>query len=148
MQATPRRPRRADEAVLRVTLTIAPLFRWNVRVHGASEPWWIWVEDGAWLRWPGVCSCVFPDPPFSRPHLILAVRTDAAATTEHMYHSELFSLQGAQCRASDPAARVHSLSFTIPIFEPLPAQYFIRAISDRCARSRDFGRESAAGLRV
>ena len=32
--------------VLRVRLTITPMFRWNDRVHGtASESWWIWVED-------------------------------------------------------------------------------------------------------
>jgi activating signal cointegrator complex subunit 3 len=54
-----------------------------------------------------------------------------AANNEHMYHSELFSLQASQCRSPNPADRIHSLSFTIPIFEPLPSQYFVRAINDR-----------------
>ncbi|KAF9357866.1 hypothetical protein BGX34_009192 [Mortierella sp. NVP85] len=31
--------------VLRVALTITPDFVWNDRIHGANEPWWIWVED-------------------------------------------------------------------------------------------------------
>ncbi|KAF9586602.1 activating signal cointegrator 1 complex subunit [Lunasporangiospora selenospora] len=31
--------------VLRVILTITPDFVWNDRIHGFSEPWWIWVED-------------------------------------------------------------------------------------------------------
>lgn len=31
--------------VLRVALTITPDFVWNDRIHGFSEPWWIWVED-------------------------------------------------------------------------------------------------------
>ncbi|KAG0229103.1 activating signal cointegrator 1 complex subunit [Actinomortierella wolfii] len=31
--------------VLRVTLEITPDFVWNDRIHGFSDPWWIWVED-------------------------------------------------------------------------------------------------------
>jgi hypothetical protein len=31
--------------VLRVLLTIRPEFEWNDKIHGSSEPWWIWVED-------------------------------------------------------------------------------------------------------
>ena len=31
--------------VLRVKLSIFPNFRWNDRLHGNSEPFWIWVED-------------------------------------------------------------------------------------------------------
>nr|KAJ3419799.1 activating signal cointegrator 1 complex subunit [Polyrhizophydium stewartii] len=31
--------------VLRVTLTVLADFTWADRVHGMSEPWWIWVED-------------------------------------------------------------------------------------------------------
>lgn len=31
--------------VLRVRLTIKPEFEWYDKIHGSSEPWWIWVED-------------------------------------------------------------------------------------------------------
>eukprot|EP01126_Amoeba_proteus_P012623 TRINITY_DN1519_c1_g1_i3.p1 TRINITY_DN1519_c1_g1~~TRINITY_DN1519_c1_g1_i3.p1 ORF type:complete len:1370 (-),score=289.41 TRINITY_DN1519_c1_g1_i3:112-4221(-) len=31
--------------VIRVTLTITADFKWYDRIHGNSEPWWIWVED-------------------------------------------------------------------------------------------------------
>ncbi|KAI9006624.1 Sec63 Brl domain-containing protein [Phycomyces nitens] len=31
--------------VLNVELTVVPDFVWNERVHGSSEPWWIWAED-------------------------------------------------------------------------------------------------------
>ncbi|OAD78991.1 hypothetical protein PHYBLDRAFT_154493 [Phycomyces blakesleeanus NRRL 1555(-)] len=31
--------------VLNVELTITPDFVWNERLHGSSEPWWIWAED-------------------------------------------------------------------------------------------------------
>jgi len=31
--------------VLRIRLSIMPDFRWNERIHGNSEPFWMWVED-------------------------------------------------------------------------------------------------------
>eukprot|EP01130_Rhizamoeba_saxonica_P011676 TRINITY_DN4859_c0_g2_i1.p1 TRINITY_DN4859_c0_g2~~TRINITY_DN4859_c0_g2_i1.p1 ORF type:complete len:1866 (+),score=443.62 TRINITY_DN4859_c0_g2_i1:728-5599(+) len=31
--------------IIRVSLTIEALFKWQDRWHGSSEPWWIWVED-------------------------------------------------------------------------------------------------------
>ncbi|XP_031554350.1 activating signal cointegrator 1 complex subunit 3-like [Actinia tenebrosa] len=31
--------------VLRVRLTIRAEFEWNDKLHGNTEPWWIWVED-------------------------------------------------------------------------------------------------------
>eukprot|EP01027_Heterolobosea_sp_BB2_P026939 GEZU01042062.1.p1 GENE.GEZU01042062.1~~GEZU01042062.1.p1 ORF type:complete len:2174 (-),score=564.16 GEZU01042062.1:67-6525(-) len=46
------------------------------------------------------------------------------AENEHIYHSEYFVLQRN-------ALETQKLNFTIPVFEPLPPQYFIRAISDR-----------------
>ncbi|OAE30033.1 hypothetical protein AXG93_3893s1430 [Marchantia polymorpha subsp. ruderalis] len=44
---------------------------------------------------------------------------------EHIYHSELFVLTKKMM-----AEGSHTISFTIPIFEPLPSQYYIRAVSD------------------
>jgi hypothetical protein len=44
---------------------------------------------------------------------------------EHIYHHEYFLLHKQKAR--EP----HKMTFTIPIFEPLPPQYFIKAISDR-----------------
>ena len=84
--------------VLRVTLVIEPLFTWNSRVHGQSEPWYIWVED--------------PE-------------------NEHMYHAELYLLRAEHVRSRIEEERNQTITFTIPIFEPIPAQYYIRAISDR-----------------
>ena len=34
-----------NKNVLRVHLAISADFRWNDKVHGGSEPFWIWVED-------------------------------------------------------------------------------------------------------
>ncbi|KAF8665634.1 hypothetical protein AX16_000089 [Volvariella volvacea WC 439] len=31
--------------VLRITILIQPLFIWSIKVHGTSEPFWVWVED-------------------------------------------------------------------------------------------------------
>jgi activating signal cointegrator complex subunit 3 len=69
-------------------MTIQPNFRWNDRVHGSVEGWWIWVEDHE---------------------------------NEHIYHSEYFLLH------KQKASEAHKITFTIPIFEPLPPQYFIKA---------------------
>ena len=44
---------------------------------------------------------------------------------EHIYHKELWVLSKAK---RDVA---HELTFTIPLFEPLPPCYFVRAISNR-----------------
>uniref|UniRef100_A0AAR2IX77 Activating signal cointegrator 1 complex subunit 3 n=1 Tax=Pygocentrus nattereri TaxID=42514 RepID=A0AAR2IX77_PYGNA len=41
---------------------------------------------------------------------------------DHIYHSEYFLLQKKQPQ---------QVVFTIPIFEPMPSQYYIRAVSDR-----------------
>ena len=32
-------------SVLRVRLSITPDYIWDDRIHGSSDPWWIWVED-------------------------------------------------------------------------------------------------------
>ena len=44
---------------------------------------------------------------------------------EHIYHSEHFLLHKKQMNET------HKLVYTIPIFEPLPPQYYIRIVSDR-----------------
>lgn len=44
---------------------------------------------------------------------------------EHIYHTEYFLLHKKQ------STETHKLVFTIPIIEPLPPQYFIKAVSDR-----------------
>ncbi|XP_017269735.1 activating signal cointegrator 1 complex subunit 3 isoform X2 [Kryptolebias marmoratus] len=46
---------------------------------------------------------------------------------DHIYHSEYFLLQKKQVLTGEP----QHIVFTIPIFEPLPSQYYIKAVSDR-----------------
>lgn len=46
---------------------------------------------------------------------------------DHIYHSEYILLQKKQVVTNEPQHVV----FTIPIFEPMPSQYYIRAVSDR-----------------
>lgn len=43
---------------------------------------------------------------------------------DHIYHSELFTLTKKMARGES-----QKISFTVPIFEPHPPQYYIRAIS-------------------
>ncbi|CAK9158874.1 unnamed protein product, partial [Ilex paraguariensis] len=56
----------------------------------------------------------------SRIHFI---RLDSE--NDHIYHSELFTLTKRMTRGEP-----QKLSFTLPIFEPHPPQYYIRAVSD------------------
>ncbi len=79
--------------VLRVTLTIYADFKWNDKIHGGAESWWIWVED---------------------------------PVNEHIYHHEYFTLDRKQKEAPET-----TLTFTIPIFEPLPSQYMVHAVSNK-----------------
>ncbi|KAJ0066258.1 hypothetical protein NL108_004118 [Boleophthalmus pectinirostris] len=46
---------------------------------------------------------------------------------DHIYHSEYILLQKKQVVTGEP----QHIVFTIPIFEPLPSQYYIRVVSDR-----------------
>jgi activating signal cointegrator complex subunit 3 len=78
--------------VIRIQLLITPTFKWNLRIHGETEPWWIWIED---------------------------------ESSEYIYHSEYFILKRAD--ENEP----QTLTFVIPIKEPRPTQYFVRAVSDR-----------------
>ncbi|XP_015759124.1 PREDICTED: activating signal cointegrator 1 complex subunit 3-like [Acropora digitifera] len=45
----------------------------------------------------------------------------------HIYHSEYFLLHKKQVKSGEE----QTLVFTIPIFEPLPSQYYVRGVSDR-----------------
>lgn len=107
-------------SILRVRVKMYPSFEWVDRLHGSAEPFWLWVED---------------------------------AENEHIYHSEYVLLTRQQVtgeegraagrgrakkgggnedeRPSQGADGAIELFFTIPIFEPLPPQYWLRLVSDR-----------------
>ncbi|XP_020519141.1 DExH-box ATP-dependent RNA helicase DExH14 [Amborella trichopoda] len=86
--------------VLKVDLLITPDFIWKDRFHGASQRWWILVED---------------------------------SENDTFYHSELFTLTKKMGKGG-----AQKLSFTVPIFEPHPPQYYIRAISDTWLHAETF----------
>ncbi|XP_054265192.1 U5 small nuclear ribonucleoprotein 200 kDa helicase isoform X1 [Macrosteles quadrilineatus] len=79
-------------STLRVELTITPDFQWDEKIHGASEAFWILVED---------------------------------VDSEVILHHEYFLLKSKYCQDE------HQVKFFVPVFEPLPPQYFLRIVSDR-----------------
>ncbi|KAF4517384.1 hypothetical protein B566_EDAN009812 [Ephemera danica] len=79
-------------STLRVELTITPDFQWDEKLHGASEAFWILVED---------------------------------VDSEVILHSEYFLLKAKFSQDE------HLVKFFVPVFEPLPPQYFLRVVSDR-----------------
>eukprot|EP01135_Chromosphaera_perkinsii_P009183 Nk52_evm18s1671 gene=Nk52_evmTU18s1671 len=77
---------------IRVEVSITPDFVWDKSIHGVSEAFWVFVEDG---------------------------------DNERILHREYFLLKARYAKAE------HNLSFFVPLFEPLPPQYFVRVVSDR-----------------
>lgn len=70
-------------------MTITPDFQWDEKLHGASEAFWILVED---------------------------------VDSEVILHHEYFLLK------SKYAQDEHLVKFFVPVFEPLPPQYFLRFV--------------------
>ena len=79
-------------SLLRIDLTITPDFRWDEKIHGTSESFWIPVED-----------------------------VDGEVILFH----DTFILR--QRYAEDE----HYVTLTVPMFEPVPPNYYISIISDR-----------------
>ncbi|KAH9830081.1 Sec63-domain-containing protein [Rhodofomes roseus] len=78
--------------LLRIDLTIIPDFRWDEKIHGAAESFWIMVED-----------------------------VDGEIVLFH----DTFILR--QRYAEDE----HNVTLTVPMFEPVPPNYYISIVSDR-----------------
>jgi activating signal cointegrator complex subunit 3 len=97
--------------VLRVTVNLYPEFRWVDRLHGAVEPFYLWVED---------------------------------SDNEKIYHNEYVLVSKKQAASGDPIV----LQFSIPVFEPLPPQYWIRVVSDRWLGLRTVQPVSFDGLKL
>ena len=91
---------------LELDAQLLPITRTVVRVALTLRPDFVWKDKhhGSALRW-------------------LIVVEDSA--NEHIYHSESWLLTKRMALEGD-----QQLGFTIPIFEPLPSQYYVRAISE------------------
>ncbi|KIP11835.1 hypothetical protein PHLGIDRAFT_124513 [Phlebiopsis gigantea 11061_1 CR5-6] len=79
-------------SLLRIDLTITPDFRWDEKIHGGAESFWILVED---------------------------------VDGEIILFHDQFILR--QRYAEDE----HSVTLTVPMFEPVPPNYYISVVSDR-----------------
>ncbi|GIL81339.1 hypothetical protein Vretifemale_10405, partial [Volvox reticuliferus] len=92
---------------LELSAQLQPITRTVLRIQLSIRPTFEWRDrqHGAVLRW----------------HIWVE-----DAQNEHIYHSEMWLLTKKMCRESES----HKLAFTIPIFEPLPPQYYVRAVAD------------------
>ncbi|OSX63730.1 hypothetical protein POSPLADRAFT_1055810 [Postia placenta MAD-698-R-SB12] len=79
-------------SLLRIDLTIIPDFRWDEKIHGTAESFWIMVED---------------------------------VDGEIILFHDTFMLR--QRYAEDE----HNVTLTVPMFEPVPPNYYISIVSDR-----------------
>ena len=112
------------EALPHVSLEaqVQPITRSVLRVTVTLTPEFIWRDSQhgnlqRWLIW-------VEDP-----------------VNEHIYHTETFNLSKKQHREGK-----QHLAFTIPIFEPMPPQYFLRATSETWLGCETFLELSFAGL--
>ncbi|KAK1407351.1 hypothetical protein QVD17_38965 [Tagetes erecta] len=97
-----------------LSATISPITRTVLKVDLVITPDFVWKD-----RWHGAAQRWW----------ILVEDSD----NDHIYHSELFTLTKRAAKG-DP----QKLSFTVPIFEPHPPQYYIRAVSDSWLQAEAF----------
>ncbi|KAK3225847.1 hypothetical protein Dsin_005709 [Dipteronia sinensis] len=99
---------------IQLSATVSPITRTVLKVDLVITPDFTWKDrfHGAALRW-----------------WILIEDSES----DHIYHSELFSLTKRMARGEP-----QKLSFTVPIFEPHPPQYYIRAVSDSWLQAEAF----------
>lgn len=86
-------------SLLRIDLTITPDFRWDEKFHGASELFWILVED---------------------------------VDGEIIFFHDQFVLRQRYAESKD---NEHNVTLTVPMFEPVPPNYYVSVISDRWLHS-------------
>lgn len=101
------------------------------QVHGSvGEPWWLWVEDP------------INDHIYHSEYILLQKKQVGLFLSQTSAHIRVVTTQWQMCvLVLRPHKCVSSLQvvtgepqhivFTIPIFEPLPSQYYIRVVSDR-----------------
>jgi len=101
---------------------VQPITRSVLRVTVTLTPEFIWrdTQHGNLQRW-----LVWVEDPVN----------------EHIYHSETFNLSKKQHKEGK-----QHLAFTIPIFEPMPPQYFLRATSESWLGCETFVELSFDGL--
>lgn len=100
--------------MVQLSATVSPITRTVLKVDLLITPDFIWKDrfHGAAQRW-----------------WILVEDSE----NDHIYHSELFTLTKKAARGEP-----QKLSFTVPIFEPHPPQYYIRAVSDSWLQAESF----------
>ncbi|KAL3528461.1 hypothetical protein ACH5RR_007783 [Cinchona calisaya] len=99
---------------VQLSATVSPITRTVLKVDLIITPDFVWKDrfHGTALRW-----------------WILVEDSD----NDHIYHSELFTLTKRMAKGEP-----QKLSFTVPIFEPHPPQYYIRAVSDSWLHAEAF----------
>ncbi|KAB0398837.1 hypothetical protein E2I00_005247, partial [Balaenoptera physalus] len=112
--------------VLRVTLSVCPDFTWNDQVE--MENTYIYIKEKCLY-----CRFNYTSLQASGGRQVHGTVGEPwwiwveDPTNDHIYHSEYFLVLKKQVISKE----AQLLVFTIPIFEPLPSQYYIRAVSDR-----------------
>jgi len=117
--------------VVRLTLSLVPCFEWSDRCHGGSLRWHVWVEDSEGTRLHHAELWTMTKK--------VAVQAEAARRrkSEGLNNGDAddadddFDFSSSTSSSSlDPAT---TLVFTLPAPDPLPTNYYVRALSDEWA---------------
>lgn len=100
-------------STLRVELTITPDFIWDEKVHGASQAFWILVED--------------VDSEIILHHEFFLLKVSTCISSHFVTQpTNRSTFQQAKYAKDD-----HLIKFFVPVFEPLSPHYFLRVVSDQ-----------------
>jgi len=121
-------------SILRVSLEIHPDFEWTDRMHGSSQSFWFWVDDqnSEWIYHAERFTLRKSDyRSYQAAQKREYFREDDGDQDEEEENAEKTSkmhpaLASLMLQESSSTKR----EFTIPIFEPLPPQYYLRVFSE------------------
>ncbi|XP_078430191.1 U5 small nuclear ribonucleoprotein helicase isoform X2 [Wolffia australiana] len=110
--------------LISLSVTVSPITRTVLKVDLLITPDFVWKD-----RLHGAAERIWIFVEDSESH--------------HIYHSELFTLTKKMAKGLP-----QKISFTVPIFEPHPPQYFIRAVSDSWLHAEAFHSISLYDLKL
>lgn len=123
-----------SRSCLVIELTITPDFQWDPKIHGNGEVFWIIVHDvdgeqilhHEVIHTSRICSVTNGEPYRCIHHQIFLKQIPQLCVVK-LY--QMFILPPFQGEVE------HTLSFTLPVTDPVPPSYCIRVLSDRWLHS-------------
>lgn len=98
-----------SKTLLRIDVKILANFTWHDSLHGMSESWWLWIEDKEEYR-------------IYHSHRITLTKRQLQELNADVFDGQ---------KPGDAQRQTLDLSFTVAVFDPPSAEYWVRIESDR-----------------